>query len=136
MFTFSHGWPAQQLFKPCIAYLIANSLSPLWTCCYFCSCIFGLHGAGTWSTRQQRVRNLDMCSISQCGACVTFLGGPASPRSNDGEILWTALKCTESGILQQLSSIAEVGDCGHNRHGPKREGVLCPFRGEGSWVPV
>jgi len=27
------------------------------------------------------------------------------------------------------SSAAEMGDRGHNRHGPKRGGVLCPFRG-------
>ena len=28
------------------------------------------------------------------------------------------------------SAVAEMGDCGHNRHGPKRGGgVLCPFHG-------
>jgi len=30
---------------------------------------------------------------------------------------------------QELSSrVAEMGDRGHNRHGPKRGGMLCPFR--------
>jgi len=28
------------------------------------------------------------------------------------------------------SAVAEMGDRGHNRHGPKRGGLLCPFRGE------
>ena len=27
-------------------------------------------------------------------------------------------------------AVAEMGDCGHNRHGPKRGGLLCPFRRE------
>ena len=27
------------------------------------------------------------------------------------------------------SAVAEMGDSGHNRHGPKRGGVLCPFCG-------
>jgi len=32
--------------------------------------------------------------------------------------------------LQELSiGVAEMGDRGHNRHGPKRGGLLCPFRG-------
>jgi len=28
------------------------------------------------------------------------------------------------------SAVAEMGDRGHNRHGPKRGGLLCLFRGE------
>jgi len=28
------------------------------------------------------------------------------------------------------SAVAKMGDRGHNRHGPKREGLLCPFRGD------
>ena len=32
--------------------------------------------------------------------------------------------------LYKSSAVAEMGDRGHNRHGPKREGgLLCPFRG-------
>jgi len=31
--------------------------------------------------------------------------------------------------LYKSSAVAEVGDRGHNRHGPKWGGVLCPFRG-------
>ena len=27
------------------------------------------------------------------------------------------------------SAVAQMGDRGHNRHGPKGGGVLCPFRG-------
>jgi len=36
------------------------------------------------------------------------------------------------------SAVAQMGDCGHNRHGLKRgEGLQCPFRrGGGSWIPV
>jgi len=33
------------------------------------------------------------------------------------------------------SAVAEMGDRGHNRHGPKRGGLLFPFRGR-SRVPV
>ena len=32
-------------------------------------------------------------------------------------------------IEYKSSAVAEMGDRGHNRHGPKREGVLCPFHG-------
>ena len=28
------------------------------------------------------------------------------------------------------SAVAEIGDRGHNRHGPKRGGLLCPFCGQ------
>jgi len=28
-----------------------------------------------------------------------------------------------------VAEISEMGDRGHNRHGPKRVGRLCPFRG-------
>jgi len=31
-------------------------------------------------------------------------------------------------MYDKSSAVAEMGDRGHNRHGPKR-GVLCPFRG-------
>ena len=46
--------------------------------------------------------------------------------------------CKCSSCLQQCknynktSAVAEMGDRGHNRHGPKRGGLLCSFRrGEG-----
>jgi len=32
--------------------------------------------------------------------------------------------------LHKSSAVAEIGDRGHNRHGPKRGGLLCPFRGK------
>ena len=32
--------------------------------------------------------------------------------------------------FNKSSATAEVGDRGHNRHGPNRGGLLCPFRGE------
>jgi len=32
--------------------------------------------------------------------------------------------------LYKSSAVAEMGDRGHNRHGPKRGGLLCPFCGE------
>ena len=44
-------------------------------------------------------------------------------------------ECPSHHIYENKSSaVAEMGDRGHNRHGPKRGGVLCPFRG--SWDPV
>jgi len=36
--------------------------------------------------------------------------------------------------LYKSSAVAEMGDRGHNRHGPKRGEVLCPFRR--SWDPI
>jgi len=39
--------------------------------------------------------------------------------------------------LNKSSAVAEMGDHGHNRHGPKRGGAAVPlWRGEGSLVPV
>ena len=35
-----------------------------------------------------------------------------------------------STYLYKSSAVAEMGDRGHNRHGPKRWGLLCPFRAE------
>ena len=36
----------------------------------------------------------------------------------------------QRGLHNKSSAVAEMGDRGHNRHGPKRGGgVLCPFRG-------
>jgi len=32
--------------------------------------------------------------------------------------------------VNKSSAVAEMGDRGHNRHGPKRWGALCPFRAE------
>jgi len=37
---------------------------------------------------------------------------------------------TNKSILYKISAVAEMGDRGRNKHGPKRGGVLCPFRGE------
>ena len=34
---------------------------------------------------------------------------------------------TELVSENKSSAVAEMGDCGHNRHGPKRGGLLCPF---------
>ena len=32
-------------------------------------------------------------------------------------------------MANKSSAVAEMGDYGHIRHGPKRGGLLCPFRG-------
>ena len=32
--------------------------------------------------------------------------------------------------IYKSSAVAEMGDRGHNRHGPKTGGLLCPFHGE------
>jgi len=37
--------------------------------------------------------------------------------------------------VDKSSAVGEMGDRGHNRHGPKIRG-LCPFLGEGSRVPI
>jgi len=37
------------------------------------------------------------------------------------------LMCT--WISNKSSAVAEMGDRDHSRHGPKRGGLLCPFRG-------
>jgi len=39
-------------------------------------------------------------------------------------MLKAAAECNKS------TAVAVMGDCGHNRHGPKRGGALCPLRGE------
>ena len=36
---------------------------------------------------------------------------------------------TERNVLYKSSAVAEMGDRGHNRHGPKRGGGAVPFRG-------
>ena len=38
------------------------------------------------------------------------------------------VQCSENKHYKS-SAVAEMGDRGHNRHGPKIGGVLCPFRG-------
>jgi len=32
-------------------------------------------------------------------------------------------------ITTRAAAVDEIGDRSHNRHGPKRGGLLCPFRG-------
>jgi len=38
-------------------------------------------------------------------------------------------------MKNKSSAVAEMGDRGHNRHGPQRGGLLCPFRGGGKLGP-
>jgi len=33
-------------------------------------------------------------------------------------------------LVNKSSEVAEMGDCGHNKHRPKRGGLVYPFRGE------
>jgi len=47
------------------------------------------------------------------------------------KLIMTALWST----INKSSAVAEMGDHGHNRHGPKRGGWCAPFAGRGSWVP-
>ena len=37
-------------------------------------------------------------------------------------------KMADDRNLDKSSAVAEMGDRGHNRHGPKRGGALCLFR--------
>ena len=44
--------------------------------------------------------------------------------------------CLDRTMLYKSSAVAEMGDRGHNRHGPKiGEGAPLPFWG-GDWVPI
>jgi len=38
--------------------------------------------------------------------------------------------CCKVPLYNKSSALAEMGDRGHNRHGPKRGGLLCLFRGQ------
>ena len=42
----------------------------------------------------------------------------------------TDVNSGHSSPLYKSSAVAEMGDCGHNRHGPKRGGCCAPFAGE------
>ena len=39
-------------------------------------------------------------------------------------------------VLNKSSTVAEMGDRGHNKHGPKRGGFCAPYDRWGNWVPV
>ena len=51
-----------------------------------------------------------------------------------GYIIIATIHISPAIELNKSSAVAEMGDRGHNRHGPKIVGLLCPFRG--SWDPV
>jgi len=38
--------------------------------------------------------------------------------------------------VNKSSAVAEIGDCGHNRHGRKRGGGAAVPLSRGSWVPI
>ena len=48
------------------------------------------------------------------------------------KILWNRLNTNrkKTKYKYKSSAVAEIGDRGHNRHRPKRRGLLCPFRAE------
>ena len=50
---------------------------------------------------------------------------------------WTEVKTKTGSLLDTINSsaVAEMGDCGHNRHGPKIGWGQC-FCSGGSWVPI
>jgi len=54
-----------------------------------------------------------------------------SPSGHHRTTLPGCIFATEAHIdkKNQSSAVAEMGDRGHNRHGPKSGGLLCPFRG-------
>jgi len=59
------------------------------------------------------------------GCMQNFLGNPESGK----EIILKIGFAFASYITNKSSAVADMGDRGQNRHGPKRGGVLCPFRG-------
>ena len=50
-------------------------------------------------------------------------------------ISWYFVVIYTRKFANKSSAVAEMGDRGHNRHGPKTRGLLCTFR-EGSWIPI
>ena len=48
---------------------------------------------------------------------------------------WHLFITSYFNLLDKSSTVVEMGDRDHNRHGPKRGGLLCPFRGEGELGP-
>jgi len=65
------------------------------------------------------------------GPCLLW---PRSPISATAELLLRYLTLNvffHRSNSTKSSAAAEMGDCGHNRHGPKRGGgLICPFRGQ------
>ena len=54
--------------------------------------------------------------------------------SSFNKIYWPIQLSFCNIILYKISAVAEMGDRGHNTHGPKIEGLLCPLCGR--WDPV
>ena len=53
--------------------------------------------------------------------------------SHHMHIVDTQCYCGQSvKLLNKSSAVAEMGDGGHNRHGPKRGGCCAPFAGAGT----
>jgi len=89
-----------------------------------------------WSDYSSRTKRPLTCMFDLVVIYVKFVG--QGHGSQEEMFLFSAenevdLGNTSSGnvasIYNKSSAVAEMGDRGHNRHGPKRGGVLCPFRG-------
>jgi len=99
-----------------------------------------------------RDQNLTICSLAHCQPSLKisgksvwkFLHKVANTQrdrqtNNDENITFLAVVILCGGNENKTSNnkssaVPDMGDRGHNRHGPKRGGLLCPFRG--SWDPV
>ena len=123
--------------RPCLSYCAATMQLCRMLNSFFCS-----------STRDWNVLPTDPSTFHTIDAFKTLLNTKASsqhcfqhhhvhPARNIVYLATVRLSsmrgCTfmekEKSKENKSLAVAEMGDSGHNRHGPKRGGVLCPFRG-------
>ena len=73
----------------------------------------------------------------QFSPVLTIVVGPFSEIKNSAVVdtlrnATTASFRTDNDSHYKSSAVAEMGDGGHNRHGPKRGGCCAPFAGVGT----
>ena len=69
------------------------------------------------------------CRLQIMAADYTYTNARSEVWSTRHNALKHASQLVVCTITNNSSAVAEMGDRGHNRHGPKRAGLLCPFRG-------
>jgi len=90
---------------------------------------------------QKRVTEVDLSRTelqASCLSCRLRANTHAHTHAHTQHVLYDLrprlTSLTDSNLrhrstTNKSSAVAEMGDRGHNRHGPKRGGLLCPFRG-------
>jgi len=90
-------------------------------------CPFGEGELGPHQTQCGQGRGVPACQISSwSGQTFGHNARTLQTDRKDRQRTETVLQM----VAQKSSAVAEMGDRGHNRHGPKRGGLLCSFRGE------